>query len=311
MEEVKILNIDGRELSKKIDLNSIDFVVFSPPYWKLRDYGYKEQIGYKQDYNAYLEDMKKVFGECFKVLKNGRFMAINIGTVVSNEGMKFIAGDFVKKAEEIGFIFRKDILWNKPRGQTKWQRGATQFSQNPYPLKFNTNINHEYILIFQKGESEDIDFSEVPKFNRSFIREMAYSVWDIAPINSPKNDEKHVAPYPEELPRRLIKLFSFEGDTILDPFAGCGTTNKVAKELGRNSIAVEMSKDYCKLIEKKINSVKFNSYPKEHYDDNGNHEIDRAKIKLAKAEREYKKALKDYEKLTEEKNKKGNLKEFI
>jgi len=311
MNEVKILNIDSRILSKFIPHQSIDFVVFSPPYWNLRDYGYEEQIGHKQPYKDYLEDMRKVFEECFYVLKKGRFMAINIGTVVSNEGMKFIAGDFVKKAEEIGFIFRKDILWSKPRGQTKWQRGATQFSQNPYPLKFNTNINHEYILIFQKGEAEEIDFSAIPKFNRSFIREMAYSVWDMAPINSPKNDEKHVAPYPEELPRRLIKLFSFEGDTILDPFAGCGTTNKVAKELGRKSIAIELSKDYCKLIEKKTSPIKFNSYPKDYYDGNGDHEIDRAKTRLIKAEKEYKKALKEYEKISKEKMDKRSLSEFI
>ena len=106
----------------------------------------KKQIGKFQSYEDYIDSMKETFSECYKVLKEGRFMAINIGTVVSKEGMKFVCGDFVKTCEEVNFIFRKDIIWHKPKGTTKWQRGATQFTQNPYPLFYNTNINHEFIF---------------------------------------------------------------------------------------------------------------------------------------------------------------------
>ena len=113
-----------------------------------------------------------MFRECHKVPKPSRFMAVNIGTVVSNEGMKFLSGDLVALCCEAGFTFRKDIIWCKPRGTTKWQRGATQFSQKPYPLMFNTNINHEFILIFQKGGNGDLDFSAVPAFNRQFVRKL-------------------------------------------------------------------------------------------------------------------------------------------
>jgi len=311
MNECIIYNKDSRELSNFIKVNSIDFIVFSPPYWNLRDYGIKDQIGFGQTYEKYLEDMKKVFDECFKVLKDGRFMAINIGTVVSNEGMKFIAGDFVNKCQEVGFIFRKDVMWHKPRGTTKWQRGATQFSQNPYPLMFNTNINHEFILIFQKGKNGYVDFSKIPKFNRAFIRKMAYSVWDIIPVTSPTKDERHLAPFPEELPRRLIQLFTFKEDTVLDPFAGCGTTNKVAKELGRKSIAVEQSKEYCKLIEKKVNSVKFDSFGEDVYDKSGEYEIKIAKEKLTKTENDCIKAKKEYEKILKKFKKEKTLSKFI
>ena len=245
-----------------------------------------------------IEDLKKkVFNECYKVLKNGRFMAINIGTVVSNDGMKFIVGDFVNKCREVGFNFRKDIIWHKPRGTTKWQRGATQFSQKPYPLMFNTNINHEFILIFQKGETPNIDFSKMPKFNRPFIRETAYSVWDIKPVTSPKKDEKHVAPFPVELPRKLIQLFTCKGDTVLDPFAGSGTTNKAARELGRKSIAIELSEKYCKLIEKKIESVKFDSFDKEKiYNSSPEYELKILKEKVDKSYNDYLKIKKEYEK---------------
>jgi len=311
MGETKIFNRDSRKLSKFIPLENVDFIVFSPPYWNLRNYGFKNQIGFKQSYEKYLQDMEKVFSECYKVLKKGRFMVINIGTVVSNEGMKFIAGDFVNKCIEAGFIFRKDVIWHKPRGTTKWQRGATQFSQNPYPLMFNTNINHEFVLIFQKEENGQIDFNKIPKFNRHFVRKLAYSVWDIIPVNSPKKEEKHVAPFPEELPRRMILLFTFKGETVLDPFAGCGTTNKVAKELGRNSIAVEMSKEYCKLIKNKMKSVEFGSLSMDIYNHNLEYEIDLARERMEKAKKEYQKAEKAYKNVLKKTKKESGLNKFM
>jgi len=298
-----ILNIDSKTLSKHLKPNSIDFVVFSPPYWNLRNYNYDGQIGYKQKYEDYLNDMVLVVKECEKVLKDGRFMAINIGTVVSKDGMRFVSGDFVREFLKVGFIFRKDVIWHKPRGTTKWQRGGTQFSQNPYPLMFNTNINHEYILIFQKGNLKDkINTELTPKFNRSFIRKMAYSVWDIRPVNSPKIDEKHVAPYPEELPKRLIQLYTFPGEIVLDPFAGCGTTGKVSKMLGRSSVLIDMSKEYCKLIEKKLSETEFNSDTEDIYTPIS--AIDDAKEKLEISKKEYEKRLKEYHKLTKTDQKK-------
>lgn len=294
-----ILNKDSRELSKHIKAESVDFIVTSPPYWHLRDYGYKEQIGYKESYEKYLENMVKVLSECFKVLKPGRFAAINIGTVVSNEGMKFIAGDFINEFQKVGFIFRKDIIWHKPRGTTKWQRGATQFTQNPFPLRYNTNINHEFILIFQKGDTiEDASQLMNKGFNKRFTRKMAYSVWNIIPINSPKLDEKHVAPYPEEIPKRLIQLYSYPNEIILDPFGGAGTTAKVAKSLGRSSISVELSEKYCELIKNKLQSTIFNSDNEDIYSEVS--DIDIAKDNLDLSKKEYEKRLKQYQKLLKE-----------
>lgn len=298
MKYCKIYNKDSRNLSGFIKKGSVDFIVFSPPYWNIRNYGFDGQIGHKQTYDEYLDDMEKVFTECFKVLKNNRFMAINTGTAVSNDGMKFLSGDFINRCQKIGFTLRKDIIWHKPRGTTKWQRGATQFSQSPYPLMYNTNINHEYILIFQKGDKKE-SFKNEPKFSRNFIRRMAYSVWEIKPVNSPKIDEKHVAPFPEELPKRLIQLYTFKGDVVLDPFAGSGTTNKMAKQLGRNSIAVELSKDYCSLIEKKLMSVEFNSDIEDVYKEVSEEEIIRNKLIKAKAD--YEKIQRDYNKIVKNK----------
>ena len=102
MSKVKIYNDDCRSLSEFVK-EKIDFIVFSPPYWNLRDYKEKNQIGKFQSYEEYISSMKETFEECYKVLQEGRFMAINIGTVVSNEGMKFVCGDFVKACEEAGY----------------------------------------------------------------------------------------------------------------------------------------------------------------------------------------------------------------
>lgn len=249
------INSDSRKIGKLFDAESVDFVVTSPPYWAIRDYGYDNQIGFKQSYKDYLSDMKKVFKGCYKIMKDESWIAINVGTVVSKEGMKFLSGDVVKICEEIGFIFRKDIIWNKPRGQTKWQRGGTQFTTNPFPRHFNTNINHEFILLFTKGEvprrgreeAERLtaeDFGPYVDYERPYLRAVAYSVWDITPVNSPRLDEKHAAPFPEEIPRRLIELFTYPGEVVLDPFAGAGTSLRIAKELGRIPAGVEMSKAY-------------------------------------------------------------------
>ena len=254
---------DSREIEEHFQHESIDFVVTSPPYWAIRDYGYENQIGFEQSYDDYLDDLRRVFAGCFKLMKDERWIAINVGTVVSKEGMKFLSGDVVRICEEIGFIFRKDIIWYKPRGQTKWQRGGTQFTTNPYPRHFNTNINHEFILLFTKGdvprrgweEADDLTkekFGKYIDYERPYLRKVAYSVWEITPVNSPRLDEKHAAPFPEEIPRRLIELFSYPGETVLDPFAGAGTSLRIAKELGRDPAGVEMSKEYYKAAVKRL-----------------------------------------------------------
>lgn len=260
------INSDSRKIEKLFEAKSVDFVVTSPPYWAIRDYGYDNQIGFQQSYDDYLQDMKKVFQGCYSIMKDERWIAINVGTVVSKEGMKFLSGDVVRICEEIGFIFRKDIIWNKPRGQTKWQRGGTQFTTNPFPRHFNTNINHEFILLFTKGEvhrrgreeAEQLtgeDFGPYIDYERPYLRAVAYSVWDITPVNSPRLDEKHAAPFPEEIPRRLIELFTYPGEIVLDPFAGAGTSLRIAKELGRIPAGVEMSKAYYSAALKRLEEV--------------------------------------------------------
>lgn len=263
MDDGRVIWGDSRHISEYLDRDSVDFVVTSPPYWAIRDYGYDGQIGHGQSYDGYIADLKRVFEGCFGALRDQRWLAINVGTVVSREGMRFLAGDVVRVCEEIGFTFRKDIIWHKPRGQTKWQRGGTQFIKAPYPRHYNTNINHEFILLFSKGEvlrngldeAEEI-CADYVEYNRQYIRAVAYSVWDITPVNSPRLDEKHAAPFPEELPQRLIELFTFPGETVLDPFSGAGTALRIARRLGRRYIGVDLSRDYVLYTVDRLKEIK-------------------------------------------------------
>ena len=124
----------------------------SPPYWNLKKYG-KNGLGANEAYATYLNGLRAVFSEVNRVLKDGRFAVINIGTAVSENSMKPIHGDVIKMMTDLGFTFKKEIIWMKPKGtQGLWQRGTTKFlKKEPYPCYLSLNIQHEYILIFQKN----------------------------------------------------------------------------------------------------------------------------------------------------------------
>jgi modification methylase len=128
----------------EIDSESIHLVVTSPPYWNLKKYG-EEGLGPNQAYAKYLYEIQRVLKEVKRVMALGRFVAINVGTAVSNDGMKPINADVVKMMEDLNFSFKKEIIWVKPKGtQGLWQLGVTKFFKNqPFPCSFNLNIMHE------------------------------------------------------------------------------------------------------------------------------------------------------------------------
>jgi DNA modification methylase len=208
---------------------SIDLIVTSPPYWTIKNYRHKQQIGLGQSYQEYLEQIALVGREMHRVLRAGRFLCWVIGTHVSDG--------------EVGFSLRKEIVWTKPKGtQGLWQRGTTQFLKSkPYPGQANINIQHEFILVFQKpGE---FPVREEHRLDEAFIKQTAWSVWEL-PVSRTKG---HPAPFPLELPSRLIRLFSHPGETVLDPFAGTGTALLAARKLARQALGYEVSEDYCRL----------------------------------------------------------------
>ena len=228
---------------------SIDLVVTSPPYWNLKKYG-RDGMGPGEAYGAYLESLRVVLEEAGRVLRPGRFAVINIGTAVSNQSMKPIHGDVIRMMEDMAFTFKKEIIWVKPKGtQGLWQRGTTKFlKKEPWPCHLSLNIQHEYILIFQKEGDLVVETSESTRLSEELIKKYAWSVWEMR-VSRTKG---HPAPYPEELPRRIIELFSTKGERVLDPFGGTGTTARVAMELGRCSVTYEINPEYVPLIRENL-----------------------------------------------------------
>lgn len=249
-EWVTLYNGDARHMEAVPDA-SVHLIITSPPYWDLKNYESTNQMGLGQSYEEYLTEIETVAKECYRVLSPGRFLCWVIGTRVSDGGMKHIPGDSIRIFEDNGFVFKKEIIWVKPRGtQGLWQRGTTQFLKDkPFPTCANINIQHEYILILQRFGSFELRTDH--RLSESFIKEVAWSIWEL-PVSLTKG---HPAPFPLELPRRLILLYSWPGETVLDPFVGTGTTLQAARELGRKGIGYEISESYCQLARRNLASA--------------------------------------------------------
>jgi len=239
---------DSRYMDE-VTSESIQLMITSPPYWNLKKYGI-EGLGPTQAYDHYIDGIRKVLTEVKRVMEPGRFACINVGTAVSSNSMRAINADIINIMRNLDFIFKKEIIWVKPKGtQGLWQRGVTKFLKKaPFPCHFSLNIMHEYILIFQKKGEMRTKLAVKDRLAETFIKKVCWSVWEI-PVSRTKG---HPAPFPEELPERLIKLYTTEGETVLDPFGGSGTTMKVARDLSRNSIVYEINPDYLEIIKKKV-----------------------------------------------------------
>lgn len=233
---------DARHMTE-LSAASVDLIVTSPPYWDIKNYRHSGQIGLGQSYEEYLHHLRLVAIQMARVLRSGRYLCWVVGTRVSDGELKHIPADCIRLFGETGFVLRKEFIWVKPKGtQGLWQRGTTQFLRDkPYPGQANINIQHEYILIFQKPG--DFPLKPQERLSEEFIKRVAWSVWEM-PVSQTKG---HPAPFPLELPRRLIELYTYKGDTVLDPFVGTGTTLIAARQLGRQAIGYEISPHYCKL----------------------------------------------------------------
>lgn len=233
---------------------SIQLVVTSPPYFNA-PYDYKN---YFISYNEYLNMMEQTAKELYRVLQNGRIVALNIDDMLVN-GEKFpIVADVTKIFINTGFKYRDRIIWKKPDGYVRISRRSGVLIQHPYPMYYYPDNITESILIFQKGvfdyysisnEVKELSKIDIEEFNE---KKIYMSLWEMINVLPNSKLEKNVAAFPEELPYRLIKLFSYTGETVLDPFVGSGTTMKVARDLNRNSIGIEIKKSLLPIIQKKI-----------------------------------------------------------
>ncbi|MBI4722169.1 MAG: site-specific DNA-methyltransferase [Candidatus Stahlbacteria bacterium] len=251
----KIIIGDSRKMEEIAD-ESVHLIVTSPPYWQLKDYGPKEQIGYNDSYENYINNLNLVWQECQRMLHKGCRLCINIGDQFARSvyygryKVIPIRTEIIKFCETIGFDYMGAIIWQKVT-TCHTTGGATVMGSYPYPRNGIIKLDYEFILIFKKDGNPLKVNKEIKE--ESKLTDEEWNQYFTGHWNFPgEKQNKHLAMFPEELPRRLIKMFSFVGDTVLDPFLGSGTTTLVAKTLKRNSIGYEINKDFLPIIKEKF-----------------------------------------------------------
>ena len=248
------LIIGSSERMDEIEDDSVQLAVTSPPYFNA-PFDYKELYS---SYEHYLSILRNVAKESFRVLSPGRIFVLNIDDMLV-KGEKFpIVADATRIFLDAGFRYRDRIIWKKPDGYLRISKRSGVILQHPYPMYYYPDNLLESIIIFQKGK---FDYSCIPKDvkeaskidKKEFQTKKWYmTLWEMTNVLPGSKLEKDIAAYPEELPYRIIKLFSYVDETVLDPFSGSGTTMKVARMNGRNSIGIEMKRELVPIIQKKV-----------------------------------------------------------
>ena len=246
---------DSRDMSKVAD-ESVHLVITSPPYWQLKDYGSAGQIGFDQTYEDYINNLNLVWSECSRVLHKGCRLCINIGDQFARSvyygryKVIPIRTEIIKFCETIGLDYMGAIIWQKVT-TTNTSGGASILGSYPNPRNGILKIDYEFILIFKKPGVAPTVVAEQKEQSRMSNEE--WNTFFSGHWNFPGVKQKnHLAMFPEELPRRLIKMFSFVGETVLAPFLSRGTTSLAAKNQGRDSIGYEMNAEYRPIIEEKL-----------------------------------------------------------
>jgi len=251
----KIINGDSRQMTELTD-NSVHLAITSPPYWQLKDYGTDNQIGFHDSYENYINNLNLVWKECYRVLHNGCRLCVNIGDQFARAvyygryKVIPIREEIIKFCENVGFDYMGAIIWQKVT-TSNTTGGGVQMGSYPYPRNGILKLDYEFILVFKKlgdapkptKEQKELSKMTTEEWNTYFAGH-----WNFAGARQ----NGHIAMFPEELPNRLIKMFSFVGETILDPFLGSGTTALAAKNLDRNSIGFEINPEFIQFIKEKL-----------------------------------------------------------
>jgi DNA modification methylase len=259
--DAKIFFKNSTDMSE-IPSSSVNLIVTSPPYWTLKDYENEDQIGLgSSSYEYYLSELNKVWKECIRVLAPDGKICINIMPfLLTGKAARFkrretrlVLGDIERFMDSTKEMYQFGLyIWDK----RKIARFSS-FGSYPYPPNLFSTYPYEWITVFSKQGKRPKVAKEIKEKSKLTTKEWQdwaiNSIWEMQPASAKR--EKHPAPFPDEMPKRLIKLHSFYGDTILDPFLGTGTTAKVALELGRKAIGYELNKEYEPLITKKLTAV--------------------------------------------------------
>jgi modification methylase len=252
---------DSRRMPEVAD-ESIHLVVTSPPYANLKQYepGNPSQLGDIDDYEKFLDELDKVWEECARVLVPGGRICCIVGDVNvarSNGGRHHVlplAADIRVRARRLGLDHLQGIVWYKVANiKLEASRSSRYLGKPNLPGGIIKNDTEHIIFLRKPGYRSPSGAMEAASFipTDDYIRWFK-SIWDDIPGASLKN---HPAPFPLEIPSRLIRMFSFEGDTVLDPFVGAGTTTLAAMKLRRSSIGYEVEPDYVALVKRRLGQL--------------------------------------------------------
>ena len=250
---------DSRDLSMIQD-DSVHLVVTSPPYWNLKKYNdHDNQLGHIDDYQQFLDQLDKVWQECYKKLVIGGRLVIVVGDVLlsrrefGRHKVVPLHADIQVRCEKIGFDNLAPIIWHKISNAKFEVEGNSKFLGKPYEPNGIIKNDIEYILMLRKNGGY-----RKPSYDQrrlSIISEVEFNKWyqQIWDFNG-ASTKVHPAPYPEELSNRIIRMFSFVTDTVLDPFLGSGTTMVSAIKNGRSCIGIEIDESYAEMAYNRINN---------------------------------------------------------
>lgn len=238
---------DNRITLGKIKDKQIQLIFTSPPYYNARIYS-----DYKS-YQDYLNSMFETLKQCHRILEDGRFIIINVSPVITKRaGREFesirypIHFDFHKILQEAGFYFIDEIIWIKPEYSVP--NRIAGYLQTKKPLSYKPNCITESIMVYRKNSPFLLD-KNIKAYDKNLKNDGqidSTNCWHI----SPKSDKNHPAVFPEELCQKVLKYYSFENDTVCDPFAGSGTFGKVAIKMNRMPLLCEQNEEYCEKLKK-------------------------------------------------------------
>lgn len=248
---------DARDLSF-IETESVHLVVTSPPYWTLKRYNEREgQLGHVADYEQFLAELEKTWRECYRILTPGGRLVCVVGDVCLSRrafGRHVVVplhADICVMCRKIGFDNLNPIIWHKIANASFEVENGTKFLGKPYEPNAIIKNDIEFILMqrkpgaYRKPTQRQRDLS---RFTKQEFDAWFRQFWTLTGASS----KKHPAPFPLELATRLVRMFSFVGDTVLDPFCGTGTTMLAAMKCERNSIGVEVDPAYCRLTRDRL-----------------------------------------------------------
>lgn len=249
----KLIQGDARDMSYIPD-ESIHLVVTSPPYWTLKKYNDNpSQMGHIAEYERFLEEIQKVWNEVYRVLVPGGRLVCVVGDVClsrrGNKGRHVVVplhADICVACRKIGFDNLNPIIWHKISNASYEVKGNSRFLGKPYEPNAIIKNDIEFILMqrkpggYRKPTPEQRQMSRLEKeeFSKWFRQ-----FWTISGAST----KSHPAPFPLELAYRIVRMFSFWADTVLDPFCGTGTSMVAAMKSGRNSIGIEIDREYCRM----------------------------------------------------------------